>query len=370
MSRRALVVLQCTNLGGMEIATAAQMKELSAQGWAFDVISTRPWGEGQALFTAFDSGAEAYDYRGRFGWRTYPQLSEAIVRRSEQSTVTWLIGTALGALRAGRHQAMPVVLSHHYHHLERKGDWVRWRLFYELCRGVRAITFPTEFTRAEAVDIAPWISPRSHVVPYGFEVAYVSEVQRLADQVIARRALGIAPDAFVIGNAGWLIPRKRFDVFLRTAACIARRIPEARFEVCGIGPLANELQRMARALGISEKVTFRGLVSDMATAYRAWDVCLFNSDFDTLPTTPLQAASFGCVVVASLTYGGLSECFQDGHNGVLLASHDVEGLCESVARLAHDDALGLAWRTAARATLAARHDPTGCAKLLSKVLQT
>ncbi|MGI8707749.1 MAG: glycosyltransferase family 4 protein [Actinomycetota bacterium] len=354
----------------MERATADQMAHLRRHGWNFSIVSRRPWGAGRDLFTPFDPESEACDYRGRFGWRTHREFGAALSRRASNAHVTWVVGTSLGALRAATSNPNPVVLSHHYHHIERSRDRLKWRAFYEACRKVRAITYPTAFTMAEALHIAPWLSGRVHVVPNGIEIKYESSASRRHDRRVAREELGIPEGAFVVGNAGWLVRRKRFDVFLRVAAAIAAELPQARFEVCGEGPLESELKQLAQVLNLSGRVVFRGLVSDMETAYRAWDVCLFNSDFDTLPMTPLQAASFGCVVVASLTYGGLGEFLSHGENGVFLASHDIRALRDAVLRVATDESTACAWREAARATLATRFSPAACAAALDRVLRT
>ncbi len=366
---QALAVLQCTNLGGMERATAEQMHHLRRQGWDFAIVSRRPWGPGRQLFTPFDPESEACQYRGRFGWRTHRDFAATLVRRSSNTHVTWVVGTSLGSVRAATSLPVPVVLSHHYHHIERPRDRLKWRSFYGACRAVRAITYPTTFTMAEALDIAPWLEGKVHVVPNGVEIKCDSDATRRHQRQAARDVLGIPQDSFVVGNAGWLIPRKRFDVFLNTAASIAAALPNARFEVCGAGPLESELKQLARILNLSDRVTFRGLVSDMETAYRAWDVCLFNSDFDTLPMTPLEAASYGCVVVASLTYGGLSEFLSHGTNGVLLTRHDIRALRDAVLRVAADESIACSWRDAARATLVTRFSPTTCAVALDQLLR-
>ena len=79
----------------------------------------------------------------------------------------------------------------------------------------------------------------------------------------------------------------------------------------------------------------------MTPYYRAWDVLLFNTEFDALGCTPLEAASHGCPSVASCHYGGLSEFIKDGQTGFIMNQHDPEKLAEAVVRLAQDPALAL-----------------------------
>lgn len=344
-----LHLMQCTNLGGMEQISYRLMDVLADEiGLDFRIATPLPFGPGRDRVLARDPGARDSPGRGRFGWRDFPAFRGHVHRLAAGCSHAWVTGTSAAALAALFGLRQPKVLSHHYHHFEGPRAWLRWRGFYELlCRQLDAITYPTAFTRDEALRIAPWLKGRAHVVPNGFEIHYLDEPDRLARRAAARRWLDLPPDAPVIGNAGWLIPRKRFDVFLHVAARVHAARPDARFVICGGGPLEDDLKRMAGALGIAEAVRFAGWVQDLTPYYEAWDALLFNSDFDTLPAAPMEAASRGCVTVASLLYGGLGEFIEHGRNGYLFASHDTASLAEALLQVVGDSAQALALRRGA-----------------------
>jgi glycosyltransferase involved in cell wall biosynthesis len=185
------------------------------------------------------------------------------------------------------------------------------------------------------------------VVRNGFAVHYRTEEKRLEEQRQARLALRMPPDGFLVGNAGWWIKRKRFDVFLRTAQLVSRRIPNATFVICGGGPEKVTLRQMTQELGLANKVIFQGWVDDLSIFYRAWDALLFNTDFDTLPCTPMEAASYGCVCVASSLYGGLPEFLEHGRSGFLFRQHDPEKLAEALTQVVRDPSVALRLRRTA-----------------------
>jgi glycosyltransferase involved in cell wall biosynthesis len=292
-----------------------------------------------------DPEAQAFNYSGKFGWRSFPAFWRHARSVCRSSSKLWVIGSCTSCLVAARLAGKKTIMSHHYHHFEGRWSRLRWTAFYiAFGSGLEAITYPTEFTRNEAVRIAPWLKDKMHVVRNGFDVHYSNETQRIAAKKSARQALGIASEAFVVGNGGWLIPRKRFDVFLKTAQLVAHRLPNAKFFICGGGSEEGSLRNLARALGIADKVHFQGWVKDMTPYYHAWDVLLFNSDFDTSPCAPLEAASHGCVCVASCRYGGLSEFLKDGRTGFLTDQHDTERLAGAVVRLAQNPDLALTIR--------------------------
>jgi glycosyltransferase involved in cell wall biosynthesis len=352
--RRRLItsLLQCSNLGGMEKVAYGLLEQLQTRGFEVRVTTPRPWGLGRSRLAAVDPNAQAFPYRGKFGFRSFPAFyrqARAVCAAAER---VWVIGTCVSCLMAARLTGKKTLLSHHYHHFEGPRARLRWTAFYlAFGRWLDGITYPTEFTRDEALRIAPWLKGKTHVVRNGFDIRCADEAQRVADQRAARQSLGIPLEAFVIGNAGWLIPRKRFDVFLKTAYQVSRQCPDAQFQICGGGSEEGALRQLAHELGIARQVHFAGWVQDLAPYYRAWDAVLFNSDFDALGCTPLEAASYGCPCVASVRYGGLSEFLEDGRTGFLFREHNAEDLAGALVGLARETELASRIRRQAWAKL-------------------
>ena len=343
-----LALLQCTNLGGMEKVAYELFEQLAACRFSLRFATPRPWGPGRERVLRVAPAARAFDYRGKFGWRSFLPFRREVQALATGCERVWVVGTCVSCLAAALSTGKPTLLSHHYHHFEDALSRLRWTAFY-LAFGpwLDAITYPTEFTRNEALRIAPWLKSKSHVVRNGFDVHYTTEERRLADRAATRAALGVPSDAFLVGNACWFVQRKRLDVFLRTAQIVCREAPTAHFFICGGGPEEGSLRALAHELGIAGRVRFEGWVHDMPAFYRAWDAVLFNSDFDTLPRAPMEAAGYGCVCVASNTYGGISEFLRDGENGFLFPQHNPEVLARALISLWRNPALGLRLRQGA-----------------------
>lgn len=355
--RPVLHLVQCTNLGGMEQSALRAMTALAGHGVRFRLATPMPFGSGADAFRAFDPDMCDFPYRGRFGWRDIPAFRRHVRALAAGCDGIWITGTSAAALMAARGLSGPKVLSHHYHHFEGRLSWLKWRLFYELlCRDLDAVTFPTRFTRDEALRIAPWLSARAHVVRNGVALAYDGPDWHAARRAEARRRLGLPADAFIVGNAGWLIARKRFDVFLVTAQAIAARVPGTIFCICGGGPLEGELRARATALGLGDAVRFEGWQRDLTPWYRAWDVVLFNSDFDAFGLTPLEAAAQGCLVIASVRYGGLGEFIRDGESGFLFTEHRPQAMAERAALLYSSPDLRVRLREGAAAVIRRDYD--------------
>jgi glycosyltransferase involved in cell wall biosynthesis len=223
----------------------------------------------------------------------------------------------------------------HYHHTGVKPRW-QWRLIYALARSrFHIITFTSDFVRREAEEIYPPIAAISKTIRTPLRLP---PLPSLCEKFAARQRLGIAPDVPVIGNAAWLIPRKRFDIFLRVAARLAASRPQALFVVAGDGPNRTHLERLARELGVAQQVKWIGWQTDLKDFYCALDVLLFNSDWDAMGRTPIEAIGYGVPVVASIVHGGLQEVLEPGTHVFLCSQHDVECLAEKLLSvLAHPE---------------------------------
>jgi glycosyltransferase involved in cell wall biosynthesis len=151
-----------------------------------------------------------------------------------------------------------------------------------------------------------------------------------------RAARGVAefrtaePNSTHIGIVGRLVPVKRVDIFLETAAYLRRRCPERtwRFHVFGDGPLRSDLEVLAERLRISDVITFHGHRPDIATCLGGLDALVICSDHEGMPMTALEAAALEVPTVAHAV-GGLVDVVPEAF---LVARHESEGYCEAILR--------------------------------------
>ena len=157
------------------------------------------------------------------------------------------------------------------------------------------------------------------------------------------------PDA-TIGFVGRLEPYKGAHIALAAFAQVAAVHPEATFVVVGSGSQSDALEAEARRLGVADKVTFTGALSQDAAQARmsSFDLLLVPS-----LTTPgwveqfgrvaVEAMAAGCVVIASDS-GALADVV--GDVGVLVPEGDAGKLANAISTLLGDRTL-LATKSAA-----------------------
>lgn len=97
------------------------------------------------------------------------------------------------------------------------------------------------------------------------------------------------PNKIHIGIIGRLVPVKRVDIFLETAALFKKENKtEYHFHVIGDGPLASQLKEQAASLDIYDIVTFHGHRSDVPSYMNSLDAVVVCSDHEGLPMVALE----------------------------------------------------------------------------------
>lgn len=310
----------------MEVSSVRLMRGLMQRGHTVELLSLHPIGALEDLLVAAGIASEGLIYRGIGGWRSVREVRSKIEQHDHDAFL--MTGhNAMAMLALAGHRARRRVLAMHFHHVGVKPRW-QWRLIYSMALAkFDAITFPSDFVRQEAQSIHRGVARIARTVRNPIDLPRVVDA---SDRAAARSRLALPPGAMVIGNAGHLIARKRFDVFLDVAAQVSRRLDGCLFLIAGDGEQRGALDAQARHLGIGDRIVWTGQLADMSDFYSALDVLLFNSDWDAYPTTPIEAMSYGLPVVASSLYGGLNEAISERSHGILLKHHDTDALASAV----------------------------------------
>jgi glycosyltransferase involved in cell wall biosynthesis len=132
-----------------------------------------------------------------------------------------------------------------------------------------------------------------------------------------RASLGISPDEFVMVTIGRLVSRKAVDQLIDMMNSFGERA--VRLVIIGDGPLKKELEAQASALGVAEKVTFAGFVSDdeKAALLAASDLYVSTSQHEGFGLVFLEGMSASLPVVC-YDFGGQTDFLDDGVTGALV----------------------------------------------------
>jgi glycosyltransferase involved in cell wall biosynthesis len=174
----------------------------------------------------------------------------------------------------------------------------------------------------------------------------------------ARRELGIAEDAPVVGAIGRLNAQKGHAYLLQAAPAVLAAHPATHFLVVGDGDLMEPLKRHARELGLAGRVRFAGHRTDVPDLLGAIDVLAIPSLYEGTPLALFEAMAAGKAIVATAV-DGCAEVLEHERTGILVPPRDAAALGRSLTILLGDpqrrQALGEAARSASR-----RYDIGAC----------
>lgn len=181
------------------------------------------------------------------------------------------------------------------------------------------------FERADEVWV-PQASVEDVIREYGYK-GQVEVVDNGSDLVAdypdsyfadARKALGVAPDDFVLLFVGQHIWQKNTRFIIEGLERI-KDLPFKMFFV-GTGYAADEMKQLVENKGLGDKVTFTGMITErerITRYYAASDLFLFPSLYDNAPLVVREAAALHtpAVMVEGSTAATI---LRDGENGFLV----------------------------------------------------
>lgn len=110
-----------------------------------------------------------------------------------------------------------------------------------------------------------------------------------------------------IVSAGRLIQLKGFDLLIKAFALIKVRYPDLKLIILGEGAERENLENLAKDLGIMESVQLVGFQDNVYPFFRHASVCVVSSIIEGFPNVLLQMMSQNNTVVSTLCAGGIEE---------------------------------------------------------------
>jgi glycosyltransferase involved in cell wall biosynthesis len=220
--------------------------------------------------------------------------------------------------------------------------FTRWSL-----RRADAVVAISEYVRAFVVGTAPYVSDKIRVVRNGVDAERFSPRPHAAPADASVHA-GVAPLRFVVVCR--LERWKEVHLVLEALA----RVDDARLDVVGDGSERRRLERIARTLGVADRVTFLGYVRDPRELVAAADVAVSSSRDEPLGLSVLEAEAMGLPVVA-FAGGGIAEIVRDGETGWLVRDRSAVALAAAMRAACVDRARVAEMGRAARARVLAEH---------------
>jgi len=157
-------------------------------------------------------------------------------------------------------------------------------------------------------------------------------------------------EQLIVGIVGQIGAWKGHEDLLEGFALVSPTAPAAQLHVFGKGSADYEagLREKAASQGITDRVVWRGFVSNRFDIYNQMDICVVPSrSHEPFPTVAIEAAFFGIPVIAS-RQGGLPEIVSDRETGFLVDANQPAQLASKLEMLLRDARMRKAMGTRAR----------------------
>ena len=139
-------------------------------------------------------------------------------------------------------------------------------------------------------------------------------------------------------SAGDLILRKNYATAIRAIAKCEN--PSLHYFICGKGPEKENLEALARELGVEKQIHFLGFRADVKELMAASDIFLFSTLQEGLPRSMMEAMASGLPCVASEIRGNV-DLIENGKNGYLCPAADDSAFSKAIENLADNPELRL-----------------------------
>lgn len=204
-------------------------------------------------------------------------------------------------LKAARRAGIPVRIAHSHNTRSEGGTAVR---LYKWAAGRHILPNATDLAACSEAAAA-WLFGRQAAAARLIRNAVDCSAFAFAPQVRQemRAQLRLNPGQLAVFHAGRFNRQKNHTYLIDLFAQLTFVRPDAVLFLAGAGPLRDEIERQADDAGLSERVRFLGVRSDIPQLMQAMDVMVFPSLHEGLPVTLIEAqsASLPCVVSDRVT---------------------------------------------------------------------
>lgn len=276
-------------------------------------------------------------------WRVGRRLAALIREQRPDVVVLNGLTTAASTLLADRALAARSICCDHNHFgaRSRPWQWLRRRLYPRVAAVV-------SLTAADRPRFAA-LNPRTEVI------ANASSLWAEAPAPAVAAPLDAVPRVLAVGRH---VAQKGLDLLLEAWAVVHAARPTARLRIVGDGPLQDDLQARARALGVAASVDWVAPTAAVVDEYRAAAVFVLPSRYEGMPLALLEAQALGLPAVAFDCPTGPRDILA-ADTGLLVAAGDCAALAAALLQLLDDPARRAAMGAAAIARSRRLFSPEG-----------
>jgi len=195
----------------------------------------------------------------------------------------------------------------------------------------------TNNSLAGACDYADWIGlpvSRFQIIRNGVDFSHLKNPNEI-EKSDFRNKFGIPPSAPLIGSVFRFYPEKRPLLWVRMAAEVATKVPDAHFVLIGWGPLQKTMEDLANRLNLKHRLHIVPPYSNIAIPLSTLDMFVLTSKFEGTPNVVLESQRLGIPIVTT-NAGGAPEALDQNITGWVVESPRAGKIAKQVVSILFD----------------------------------
>lgn len=135
----------------------------------------------------------------------------------------------------------------------------------------------------------------------------------------------------ILFTVGRLEKQKNQEMLIRAFKKVSEVFPEYKLWIFGTGSEENSLKQEAKNLGLSNKITFKGVSAKWHEEVENADIFILPSNYEGMPNSLMEALALGKICISTdCPIGGPRELIRNGENGFLIRTGNQEDLEEKI----------------------------------------
>jgi glycosyltransferase involved in cell wall biosynthesis len=206
--------------------------------------------------------------------------------------------------------------------------------FFELkcIASSRAIIVPTTQVREELLKIYQTSVEKVRIIRNGVNF---QELNTALDKNQAKKEFGLDPDTALIISTARMVRRKRLDLLIKAVNVMSEeQLGKYRVVIAGDGPERPSLMKLVNDYGLGKIISLPGWLTEEPRnqLYRATDIFVMPSDYESGPITLLEAMACGDASISSKIQG-FPILMRQGLDGLLFPAGDFHALSNCLRTL-------------------------------------
>jgi glycosyltransferase involved in cell wall biosynthesis len=335
--------INARRVGGIEMHTRDLVSRLAERGWKVVLcFHQEPAPEVRQYLSLPNVTWDVLPNAWSNSWQTCRDLLRIVRQyRPRLLHLQFTPFLSLNAWIARLNGVRGIVVTDHGSHPEgyrpRLQPWWKRTVAHLLNAPVSAVISVSDYNLRVLAALGTIPASRLHRIYNGADLVRANK-EAIAAGANFRSRHGIPPGRVLVTQVSWIIPEKGVRDVLEAARLALPREPSLHFAFVGDGKYREEYARLAAEYGISDHVTWTGLVKDPMSegVFAATDLsCQASRWEEAFGLVLAEAMAFGKPIVATRV-GGIPEVVQDGVTGFLVGRGDTAALAEKFVALARD----------------------------------